>query len=592
MTVLAGLLQSNSGALLGALDRSLAIATYDPSGKILSANAKFCATLGYELPEIIGRNHKILVDPGYASTDDCRAFWAKLLAGDSDTRDCQRIGRAGNEIWLQATYSPVIDSRGRIGKIVQIASDVTEEKLRRLASEGKVAAITRVQAVIEFNTGGEIIAANKLFLDAVEYSMEEIAGRHHRILCKPEFANSEAYTNFWRRLNRGDCIAGEFARIGRNRKEIWLQISYNPILDANGRVMKIVALATDTTGRVYAAQMLGKGLAELAEGNLSHRIDAALDPLYEKLRTDYNAAAGQLHSLVGGIAGNTAEIRSGTGEIAQAAEDLARRTEQQAATLEQTAAALDEITTNVRRTAEGARTAGVAVRQARAEADRSDTVVRGAVSAMSEIEQSARQISQIIGVIDEIAFQTNLLALNAGVEAARAGDVGRGFAVVAAEVRALAQRSAEAAKEIKALISVSTQQVGRGVDLVGEAGRALSQIAKQVVDIDAVVNEIAASAQEQATGLAEVNTAVNEMDQVTQQNAAMVEQSTAATLSLAHETKQLAGLTSRFRLGDATPASISEHSRPKATPAMRQRPALAVVGDRRKRGQAEDWEEF
>jgi methyl-accepting chemotaxis protein len=318
------------------------------------------------------------------------------------------------------------------------------------------------------------------------------------------------------------------------------------------------AAAAEAQSQVVTA--IGSGLEALSRGDLTARLERPFMADYEGLRANFNAAMAQLHELVSGIVSNTGGIRSGTSEIAQAADDLSRRTEQQAASLEETAAALEEITTTVRRTAEGAKHAGEAVGQARADADKSGGIVREAVSAMSEIEQSAQQISQIIGVIDEIAFQTNLLALNAGVEAARAGEAGRGFAVVASEVRALAQRSAEAAKEIKALISTSTQQVGRGVDLVGETGRALGRIVTQVAEISTVVGEIAASAQEQATGLAEVNTAVNQMDQVTQQNAAMVEQSTAASHALAQETEQLAKLTERFRLGQ-DPGSPAQEPR-------------------------------
>jgi methyl-accepting chemotaxis protein len=250
-----------------------------------------------------------------------------------------------------------------------------------------------------------------------------------------------------------------------------------------------------------------------------------------------------------GILNAARSIKSGCSEISIAADDLAQRTERQAAGLEQTAAALDQITATVRRSSEGAERARQVTMTAKAAAERSGAVVEEAVQAMGGIEKSSQSITQIIGVIDEIAFQTNLLALNAGVEAARAGEAGRGFAVVAQEVRALAQRSADAAKEIKGLISASTQQVGKGVKLVGETGETLREILVQVAEINELVGEIAASSKEQAVGLAEVNQAVNQMDQVTQQNAAMVEQSTAASHALSNEAAQLERLIARFQVG-------------------------------------------
>ena len=303
---------------------------------------------------------------------------------------------------------------------------------------------------------------------------------------------------------------------------------------------------------------IGVGLSKLAEGDLTYRMNDDLPPAYLRLLEDFNGAMDKLQEAMKVITVNADGMTSGAGEISQAADDLSRRTEQQAATLEETAAALDEITATVKRTAEGANQANSVVNTAKADAERSGEVVSQAVTAMNGIDKSAQEISQIIGVIDEIAFQTNLLALNAGVEAARAGDAGRGFAGVASEVRALAQRSAEAAKEIKALISASTTQVKEGVELVGQTGQALQRIVGQVSEITALVSEIAASAQEQATGLSEVNTAVNQMDQVTQQNAAMVEQSTAASHSLAQEAQQLAVLVGRFQIGERGAASAAK----------------------------------
>nr|WP_312571037.1 methyl-accepting chemotaxis protein [Brevundimonas sp.] len=313
-----------------------------------------------------------------------------------------------------------------------------------------------------------------------------------------------------------------------------------------------------------ALEALATGLSAMANGDLTHRFTLEVAPRAERLKSDFNAAIAQLQGAVSVVVANVAGIRSGAGEISQAADDLSRRTEQQAASLEETAAALDQITATVNKTASGARQASDVVQAARGDAEKSGVVVRDAVSAMTAIETSSSQISQIIGVIDEIAFQTNLLALNAGVEAARAGDAGRGFAVVASEVRALAQRSAEAAKEIKTLISASTGQVGAGVKLVGETGEALQRIVDRVAEIDSLVTEIAASAQEQAVGLAQVNTAVNQMDQVTQQNAAMVEQSTAASHSLAQEAESLQASVAQFRVGES-PLRMAPVAPPRAS---------------------------
>ena len=339
--------------------------------------------------------------------------------------------------------------------------------------------------------------------------------------------------------------------------------------------------AEEERAQASVVASLGTGLEHLASGDLTYRLDEAFTSTYERLRTNFNDAMTQMQLVVQGIAGNTQALRAGTEEIAQAADDLSRRTEQQAAMLEQTAAALDEITATVGKTAEGAKLAQQVVARTRAHAERSGEVVRGAVAAMSGIEQSSRQIGQIIGVIDEIAFQTNLLALNAGVEAARAGDAGRGFAVVASEVRALAQRSAGAAKEIKGLITASAQQVSTGVKLVGETGEVLTTIAGQVEEVNSAVSAIAASAAEQSTGLAEVNRAVNQMDQVTQQNAAMVEQSTAASHNLAHETAELVRLAERFQVTDPVGPSANEANTPPRKPAKqppkKAGPRLAVV---------------
>jgi len=354
----------------------------------------------------------------------------------------------------------------------------------------------------------------------------------------------------------------------------------------------------------FVVGQLAEGLSKLADGDLMHRLATPFAGDYEALRSDFNGAMDRLQQAMTVIAANTQAMRGGGMEISQASDDLSRRTEQQAASLEETSAALAQITVTVRKTADGAQQANGVVATAKVDAERSGDVVKKAIEAMGAIEKSSGEISQIIGVIDEIAFQTNLLALNAGVEAARAGDAGRGFAVVASEVRALAQRSAEAAKEIKALISASSQQVGEGVSLVGQTGQALERIVRQVSQINGVVTEISASAQEQAIGLDQVNSAVNQMDQVTQQNAAMVEQTTAAAHELAREAEALTQSVAQFKIGlDAQFRGAAPVRRPSAAIASAaQRPATAAVMKTAGRGgaaprpttaeAAEGWEEF
>jgi methyl-accepting chemotaxis protein len=559
-------------AVLKALDRSLAIIEFDRSGKILTANSNFCSALGYSLEEIKGRSHSMFVDADYAAGQDYKAFWSKLAAGEFDAKEYRRIGKGGREVWIQASYNPVTDGRGRVVKVVKVATDITSEKLRNAEFESKISAISRAQAMIEFTPDGEVITANENFLAALGYRLDEVQGKHHSLFVEPAFANSTEYKEFWAKLNKGEYVAAEFKRIGKAGNGVWIQASYNPIFDMNGQVSKVVKFATDVTERVRAVSEIGAGLAQLADNDLTCRIDRPFAPEFEPVRNDFNRSLERLESAMENVAGSAEAIQGGAAEIAAASNDLSRRTEQQAASLEETAAALDEITATVKRSASGTRQASEEASGAKTDVLTSGQVMTQAVTAMGEIEQSSGEVAQIIGVIDEIAFQTNLLALNAGVEAARAGDAGRGFAVVAQEVRALAQRSAEAAKEIKTLIASSSEQVKLGVKLVSETGQALEGISTKVSSIDRLIREMALSAQEQSTALAEVNTAVNQMDQVTQQNAAMVEQATAAAASLTGEANKMGGLMRQFRLSGRSGSVEQARVRP-ASPGYSPRPA-------------------
>ncbi|MCX8997166.1 methyl-accepting chemotaxis protein, partial [Rhizobiaceae bacterium BDR2-2] len=343
---------------------------------------------------------------------------------------------------------------------------------------------------------------------------------------------------------------------------------------------------------------LAAGLSKLSDGDVSYRIAQPFAATLDAVRNDFNASAEKLQSALSRVAENARGIDAGANEIKSAADDLARRTEQQAAAVEETAAALEQITTTVKDSTRRAQEAGQLVSRTRSGAEQSGEVVRRAVVAMERIEKSSSEISNIIGVIDEIAFQTNLLALNAGVEAARAGDAGKGFAVVAQEVRELAQRSANAAKEIKALITASSEQVQEGVQLVGDTGKALETIVAEVQEINRHVAAIVESAQEQSSGLQQINTAVNQMDQDTQKNAAMVEETTAATHSLTKEVASLNALLTLFRLSSGAPqaaapvrrATGGEAPAPSPVRALGRKIAGAFAGNAAVR--KDEWEEF
>nr|WP_245277371.1 HAMP domain-containing methyl-accepting chemotaxis protein [Rhizobium leguminosarum] len=330
------------------------------------------------------------------------------------------------------------------------------------------------------------------------------------------------------------------------------EIEANRTLSENERQRREEIERARAAAMAQATNGLAGNLKKLSRGDLTIQISEPFDPDFEALRSDFNTAVPQLCRTLSKVAGSTVGIDSGSNEIAHSANDLARRTEQQAAALEQTAAALDEITANVASSSKRAEEARKVAGEANASATTSGQIVTQAVKAMSRIEASSTEISNIIGVIDEIAFQTNLLALNAGVEAARAGEAGKGFAVVAQEVRELAQRSAKAAKEIKALIQTSSGEVATGVELVSKTGQALKQIGELVVAMNQHVDAIAVSSREQSVGLAEINTAVNSLDQTTQQNAAMVEEASAASASLASESATLRELIGQFNVGSAT----------------------------------------
>ena len=553
--------ERNATYMMRALDQSQALIEFDIDGTIRTANANFQAAMGYALEEIRGQHHRMFVDFGETSEEEYASFWSDLASGAAITgRKIRRLRKSGEPIYLQASYTPITDDDGQVYKIIKTAQDITEVELSARAERAERERRSSEQDTV----------------------VEQLAGG-------------------LKRLADGDFTV----ELTEHFPEDYMQLRYD-FNDAVAKLRAAEAVRTQAAAdQSDVVRRLASGLERLAEGVLTFQLDGRFPPEYDQLRCDFNQAIARLRDVMGAITDTAATLKSGASDISQAADDLSKRTENQAATLEETAAALDQITATVRQTAEGATEANRVASETRDEAQASGKVVGDAVSAMGEIERSSTQISQIIGVIDDIAFQTNLLALNAGVEAARAGDAGRGFAVVAQEVRALAQRSSEAAKEIKELISTSSEQVSRGVELVGRAGSALGDIVGRVENVSDLVSEIAASAQEQSVSLAEVNAAMNKMDQVTQQNAAMVEESTAASHSLASASAQLIEHVAHFDTGGEAPAPAAPRPAeqgaepaPQEPPVRYQREAaqafFAGVGASAEKLEVEDdnWEEF
>lgn len=549
---------------LDALDRSQARIEFDLDGTIRYANDNFLKTVGYRREEVLGQHHRMFLFPADREAAAYREFWKDLSEGQFKSGEFRRTGKDGQEIWLQATYNPIFNTRGQPTGVVKLASDITDAKNDSLLAESRLRALDLSQAIIGFGPDGTIRSANANFLSAVGYTMEEILGRHHSMFMPDGEGDTAEYRQFWDDLRAGQVKSGEFRRVAKGGGELWLQAAYNPIVDGTGKVIAVEKFAYDITPTKHAILVFGEAISRLAANDLSVRITEDVPREFTALKQQFNDAVGALSTVLEGISERADRIRSDTTQIDSAATDLSTRTERQAATLEETAAALDQVAASVRNAARSAEEASKTSISAEESTTSGMETVRRAVEAMNEIARSSAEVSKITDVIDGLAFQTNLLALNAGVEAARAGETGRGFAVVASEVRQLAQRSSEASQEIAALIRTTSSQVEGGVKLVGESGGALEQIAEFVREIRDQVANLATAAQEQSNGLDDINTAATELDKVTQQNAAMFEETTAATQSLAREVEELSDSTRAFSFSDQAEDGDGTWSQPMA----------------------------
>lgn len=436
----------DESAIIDALNQSQAVIEFSMDGTILHANENFLRVTGYRLEEIRGQHHRMFVAPGEAASPSYQQFWDSLRAGQFQRAEYLRFGKGGREVWIQATYNPILDRHGRPVKVVKFATDITDQKLRAADHEGQLHAISKAQAVIEFRLDGTIITANENFLTATGYRLEEVQGQHHRMFVDPDYARSAAYDAFWARLRAGQFLADEFCRLRKDRQKIWIQATYNPILDPCGRPFKVVKYATDITRQMLRRQEVEKVSADI-DANLAQIV----------------ASVGDIRSQTTNVAGATTQTSASVQTVAASAEEMTH--------------SISEVATNVTHSKVSADSA-------------LDQIILAERNA-TQLNAAAGSMSSVIEFIQHIAANINLLALNASIESARAGEAGRGFAVVAAEVKSLARQVAEAteniAREINGVQGISTN-----------VAAALVQIRAAMQDVQGSVTGVAGAIEQQS----------------------------------------------------------------------------------------------
>ncbi len=503
--------RQNMKGIIDAVNGAYAYIEFDPKGGVLQANPNFLAVLGYKLEEIVGRHHRIFVDPVFANSPEYLAFWTDLANGKSRSDVFKRITKDGHEVWIQAVYAPVKDEMGRVTKVVKIATDVTASRMQAADYAGQIVAISKAQAVIEFSLDGKVLTANDNFLNTLGYRLEDVKGRHHSMFVEPSYGTSEDYRRFWRDLNDGQYKADEFKRLGKDGKEVWIQASYNPIFDLNGKPFKVVKYATDVTERKKA----------------DARLVRTMEIVFQNSQA-LGSASEELSATSQQMVGNAEQTSTQAGNVSSAAEQVSKNVQTVASATEEMSTSIREIAKNAQ---DAAKVASTAVKAAQ------DTNLT-----ITKLGQSSVEIGKVIKVITSIAQQTNLLALNATIEAARAGEAGKGFAVVANEVKELAKETAKATEDISQKIEAIQGDTKNAVEAIAEIGTIINKISDYQNTIASAVEEQTATTNEISRNVIEASKGSTEIAQ----NIVGVAEAAKSTTTGASDTQRAAGELSRM----------------------------------------------
>jgi methyl-accepting chemotaxis protein len=570
-------------AMVAAISKSQAMIEFQMDGTIVTANDNFLNALGYTLEEVKGRHHSIFVEEGARQSAEYTEFWTRLNRGEFQAAEYKRIGKGGKEVWIQASYNPILDENGKPFKVVKFATEVTAQKLINVDYSGQIGAISKSQAVIEFKMDGTIVTANENFLKTLGYTPDEVKGRHHGMFVEEEMRRSSEYKEFWAKLNRGEYQSAEYKRIGKGGREVWIQGSYNPIFDLNGKPFKVVKFATDVTEQVQSKLEVAR-MAERekqAAAELTEKVDsilavvnaAAAGDLTREIAVTGSDAVGQmgeglsrffrnLRQSVQQISENAQSVGASAEELTSISQHMAGNAEETATQANVVSAASEEVSKNVEIVASGSEEMLASIREISKSANESARVAKNAVTVaentnhtISKLGESSIEIGKVIKVITSIAQQTNLLALNATIEAARAGEAGKGFAVVATEVKELAKATAKATEEIGQKIDAIQGDTKNAVQAIAEISTIISQIndisntiASAVEEQTATTNEIGRNVSEAARGSNEISKNISGVAVAARSTTSGANDTQSAAKNLSEMASQLQGLVSKFKI--------------------------------------------